>query len=172
MSSAGARRRSLAETIETQRLGCELSGSPLYASILDVVADDVAAGGVTARLLEPVADAPFGDAVLLRLLAGLHRLVLAGRAPVLAKHYPSAGGEPGAGLGDAVLVTATRHVAELTSAMAQGVQTNEVGRSAAMVGGYLELARRGLALRVLELGASAGLNLLFDRYRYLSLIHI
>src|SRR5262249_46295389 len=47
------------------------------------------------------------------------------------------------------------------------VQTNEVGRSAALLGGFLAVARetrRPLAL--LELGASGGLNLRWDRFRY------
>jgi hypothetical protein len=47
------------------------------------------------------------------------------------------------------------------------VQTNEVGRAAALLPSLAtvaETARRPLA--VVEVGASAGLNLLFDRYRY------
>jgi hypothetical protein len=46
------------------------------------------------------------------------------------------------------------------------VQTNERARCAGLLGGFLEIARRsGLPLRLLEVGASAGLNLRFDSYR-------
>ena len=47
------------------------------------------------------------------------------------------------------------------------VQTNEVGWSAVLVGGYVEVAPQwAAAADVLELGASAGLNLRWDRYWY------
>lgn len=168
MTLGPAERAALQETIETQRLGCELAGSDLYSDVLRAVGADVARAGPLADLLEPVARAPFGDAVLLRLLGALHLLVLDGRAPDLARHFPSAGGDPGPGLADAVVAAAAEHATEIGSLLTQGVQTNEVGRSAALLGGYLELARLGLPLRILEVGASAGLNLLFDRYRYLT----
>ncbi len=156
----------LRQTIETQRIGCEMAGSALYAHVLSAVATDVTVGGPCARLLAPFASAPFGDAVLLRFLAALHLVVLDGREPDLASHYPSVGGLPGPAAGLAFVAAAQRHEAEVARLLHLGVQTNEVGRSASLLGGFLALGRLGLPLRVLEIGASAGLNLRFDRYRY------
>ena len=51
--------------------------------------------------------------------------------------------------------------------MAHEPQTNEVRRSACLLPGFLVIAREtGMPLACLELGASAGLNQLWDRYRY------
>lgn len=162
--SSGA--TSLLDTIENQRLGCELAGSALYAELLAATGADVAAGGVCARLLAPLASAPFGDAVLLRFLAAVHVLVLEGAAPDLATQYPSVGGTPTSRAGERFLDAVRANEAAVAARLGLGVQTNEPGRSAALIAGYLELGRSGLPLRVLEVGASAGLNLRFDRFRY------
>ena len=67
------------------------TSSPLYALLLDAAAADVDAG-VALEILRAHAGEPRGSALALRLLSDVHRLVLAGRAPQLARHYPSAGG--------------------------------------------------------------------------------
>lgn len=157
----------LGEVLARQRVACARLGSHLYAEVLDAVIADVAGGGVCAAVLEPHRDEPIGTALPLRFLGAIHRLVLEGRAPALAAHYPSAGGAPGPTLAVDFLATVDRLRPAIEVRITDGVQTNEVGRSAALAPGYVEVARRsGLPLRVLEVGTSGGLNLRWDRYWY------
>lgn len=146
--------------------------SPLYATVLDAVIGDVEAGGPCAEVLSlapPKLD-PIADALVLRFLGAVHRLVLGGHAPDLAAWYPSAGGSftPGREeVGRIFVATVDAHRAAVVAGLAEPVQTNEVGRAAALAVGFTELLRRfRLPLRLLEVGASAGLNLRWDRWRY------
>jgi len=157
----------LVDVLVFQRNSCADLGSSLYAEVLDAAIADVGADGPCAAVLQPHESNPFGSALPLRFLGAIHRLVLEGRAPRLAAHYPSAGGTPGPGLADDFVATVAELRPDIKARIGDGVQTNEVGRSAALVGGFVEVARRsGLPLRLLELGASAGLNLRWDRFWY------
>src|SRR5206468_409136 len=109
----------------------------------------------------PHASDPELSALALRLMAAVHRLVLEGKAPGLAPFYPSVGGTgPPGEAWPAFVSTLEAHPDEVIAGAARPCQTNEVGRSAALLLGFLEVARwKGLPFRLLELGASAGLNL-------------
>src|SRR5207253_10404609 len=111
---------------------------------------------------------PPGSVPALRLMAALHHLVLRGEAPALARHYPSAGGRAAPeGAWQAAAATLGERFDEVRERLRRGVQTNEPGRSAALYGGLLwASARLRAPLRVLEIGASARLNLLADRFAY------
>jgi hypothetical protein len=156
----------LERVVRAQQRGCAIGGSEVYTRILDDVAADVARGGPCRAVLAPYGEEPLAAAVALRLLAAVHELVLSDRAPALARHYPSVGGTPGPDLGADFLATVAEHRELVTLRTAEPIQTNEVGRSASLLGGFLAVARSGLPLRVLEVGSSAGLNLRFDHYRY------
>ena len=164
-----ARRRAAAHHLRTQAQWCHHLGSPLYGALLERAAADCELGGAAWSILEPQADEPLAAAVALRLMGAVHRLVLEGAAPSLARHYPSAGGAVGniEEAWQAFRTTLADHAVALRDLARAPVQTNEVGRSAVLFGGFLEIARnRSLPLRLLEIGAAAGLNLRWDRYRY------
>ena len=143
-------------------------GSPMYAELLDRLADDLEAGGPTARVLRGHEDDPGPSGLALRLAGSLHRLVLSGAADELAPYYPTVGGSWSTAGVEAVLDFLARRPDDVRPLLDQPPQTNEVGRSAALLGGLLRLvARHPLPVRLFEIGASGGLNLYADRFRYL-----
>jgi hypothetical protein len=154
------------EALHIQRQAAVTLGSPMYAELIDGLRINFEAGGIVHQLLAD-RQRSVRDAVVLRLLGGLHRLVLDGHVPQLAAHYPSVGGTPGPTLTADALGTLESHRSEIRAALDRQVQTNEVGRSAVLAGGFAEVARRtGKPLALRELGSSAGLNLRWDRYGY------
>jgi hypothetical protein len=167
-SDEGEARERVASRLREQAIGCGAGGSPLYETLLTRSAGDVEAGGPGWEVLRHRAGEPAGSALALRFMAAVHRLVLQGGAPELAAFYPSVGGvgDPGAAW-PAFRGALAKRAAQLQPLVELPCQTNEVGRSAALLGGFLLVAREtGLPLRLLELGASAGLNLRWDLYRY------
>jgi len=162
----------LVRALAFQGAACAALGSAFSGALLERAAADWTAAGPMRALFAPWAEATtrslIADAVPLRLLGALHDLVLCGEAPDLAGAYP-AGDRPGEidPAWAAALRAATRHGDRLSAFMSHEPQTNEVRRSACLMPGFLAVAEQtGLPLRCFEVAASAGLNQLWDRYRY------
>jgi hypothetical protein len=106
------------------------------------------------------------DAVPLRLAGGIHDLYRRGVEPELAAVY---NGEiiDQAAIDDLLAEIVNRHDAQLVCWFESAPQTNESGRSASFVAALHWLASRVLPkFELIEIGSSAGMNLLIDRWRY------
>jgi hypothetical protein len=172
-----ADRAEVLASLATQIEWCHRLDAPFTAGLVGAVRTNIERGGTLAALVVPWPGRPLADALPIRLAGAFHALVRAGSAPELGRLYPTEAGaldvpaappnwdDPAiADLVDAVACTRRDAIAAFIS---HPPQTNEVGRSAVLMPGYAEIARAtGLPLRVLELGASAGLNLNWHRYAY------
>ena len=142
-------------------------GSPFTARVLTILAAEISAGGPAAILTDGWPGDPLADALALRMARALHALVLMDAEPDLVACYPpnaSAGMEPLRALLPRVL---ERRQDFIGAFLASPPQTNEVGRSAVLLEGFLQIASTtGLPLRLLEIGATSGLNTIWDRYGY------
>jgi hypothetical protein len=119
--------------------------------------------------LAAVSDDPLTAAVALRWLGGLHHLALLGEPPWASLWPPAAPAQQALddALDKAIIRAWQEQRPHMQAALALPPQTNEVQRSAALLPGLLHVAvRTGLPMVLLELGASAGLNLWCDHYRH------
>ncbi len=149
-----------------QEYYCRMMGAPIYAAIGAALAEGLTNDSRTgARVLDWPGE-PTRDAVPLRLIGGLHALVMIGADAELGRVFAGEIHEPAAI--EAVLQRVLiRYDAQLLPWLDGPPQTNEPGRSGALIVGLLEVARRhGPRIEILEIGSSAGLNLLIDRYRF------
>lgn len=154
------------EAFTIQQNYCRTMGAPITervaGAIRDASARDTATG---AHILDWPGD-PTADALPLRTVGGLHALAQAGKSTELARLF--AGEVTDAREAAAMVGRAfAEHDPEILPWLDGPPQTNELGRSGALMVGLMEATRRfGHPLEILEIGSSAGLNLLVDRIRY------
>jgi hypothetical protein len=132
--------------------------SPLYAQLSELVADSPALLALAARSRERSPTLLF---------AAIHDELLREPDHELARFYPTVGGDgPGPGLGAALEAFCAERATQLEATLTtRSTQTNETGRCSALLPAFASLAD-GRPLALIEMGASAGLNLNFDRYAY------
>lgn len=142
---------------------CRDLGSPFTARLMDLLAGGLDTGTAIGRRVLAWPPDP-EDNVPLRLAGGLHALARSGTHPGLSAVYPPHDTSD-VSLADTIAATLGSHGDWLMPWLDLPPQTNEVARSAVLIAGAHWLtARCGLPLHLSELGASAGLNLLWDHY--------
>ncbi len=156
----------LERMFRTQAEICASFGSPFYAALAGRVAGDLGElGPIFAPWQGQTIEQLMGAAVSLRFLSALHDLALSGDELAVSAAFPPVSDANAAW--DAALAAIQRDPARIEAFMAHEPQTNEVRRSACLLPGFLTIAAEtGLPLACLELGASAGLNQLWNRYAY------
>jgi hypothetical protein len=161
----------LPEQFELFAQGAARDGATTYDAICRGVADDP-------EVLALLGEAPIRQRRPNLLLAAVHFLLLRGATHPLAAHYNTVrwmAGEEAIGPPSSDVVTDFKdfclgHRAELLDLITvRNTQTNEVGRCTALLPAFNVIAAGypvGQPLSLLDLGTSAGLNLLFDSYSY------
>jgi hypothetical protein len=142
-------------------VGTAGSRAPLYARL--------AAGIAESELpLAILAQAPAYRRIPVTLLAAIHDVLLADPNEELASWYANLTERPREDDPIPVLLDfCARHRARLSELVTTRTpQTNEIGRSAVLLVGLAQLGEEVGSLAHLDVGASAGLNLLVDRYAY------
>ncbi|MEX3009500.1 DUF2332 domain-containing protein [Hoeflea sp. TYP-13] len=160
----------LATAFQQQRSACEQLGSPFTARICQTIAEN---GLPPSSVREMIATWPGdpssnGDSVPLRLCGALHELVLSGADAHLAELYPPATDVLELShIHSALAGAISRHEGRICKRLLNPPQTNEIGRAAAIHAGLLHIVTLiDKPLILSEIGASAGLNLLLDRFGF------
>lgn len=140
-------------------------GKPRAAALMHALARVLPGAGAVFEQIEHWPCDLASDGVIFRLNAGLHAFALADRGGVLGALYAGGPLPCEAQLDRTLARVLAERADELARWLSHPTQTNEVARVAGLVAALTELGRGdALACEVLELGASAGLNLNFPLY--------
>lgn len=119
-----------------------------------------------ARRMENWAGLTLRDAMPLRVAGGLHYLMLSGEDRRLEPVYAGLMTEQGT-IDEIVADMAVKYDARLMPWLDSPPQTNEAGRSASIMAALLWLSEKlGPKFEMNEIGASAGVNTMMERYFY------
>lgn len=154
---------SILEHFHKQAYWCRKLGSPLTGDVVEALAHTLDTTSETGMRILSWAGDPEQDALSIRIAGGMHALARRRSDAELSAFYRGEGG-------DAAEIV-PRVVAENDLLLSHWLnlppQTNEVARSGALWPGIMTIAQRfGSNIELLELGASAGLNLNLDRFSY------
>ena len=145
---------------------CAAMTAPVMARVCVALGQALDRESATGRRVLDWAGEPVADAVVLRLVGGMHALHRAGVDADLSRVFDGAVTDEAA-----VAKVLGRAVRQRDAALLPWLdgppQTNEAARSGGLMTGLLHLATRfGPRVEVLEIGSSAGLNLMLGRYRF------
>jgi hypothetical protein len=151
---------------DVQAQYCDAMAAPVTARIARALGRTLDRSTATGSRVLDWAGEPVADALALRLIGGLHALHRTRVDAALSAVFEGAVAEDSAtdtALADAV----ARYDVALLPWLDGPPQTNEAGRSAGLMTGLLHLAARfGPRVELLEIGSSAGLNLMMGRYAF------
>ena len=153
----------MTDTLARQAQVVRALGSTFVAAVLEAGERQLHRAPLTARLIDDWPGDPAADALAMRFNGALHALARRGDRPALSALYATRAGDFDRAIGD-VLSDADGFVADW---MREPPQTNEVARSAAIMAALMTLrADVDRPVELLELGASAGLNLNLGHYAF------
>ena len=157
---------SVPDAIAWQADHAQKAGAPNTARVIRALLALEDCEAATARRIFGWQGLCLADAMPLRINGGLHRLALTGEAPRLADAYSGLVSDQTAV--DGIVREAVETFDTMLLPWLDGPpQTNEAGRSASIMAGLMWLASRTTGrFELLEIGASAGINTMMDRYGY------
>ena len=152
--------------IDWQAQHAEENGAPCTARIVQSLKAVMESGTATGRRIAGWQGLSLKDAMPLRIAGGLHSLVLTGTDTRLADVYAGRMTDQ-TSINGLVVELVETYDARLMPWLDGPPQTNEAGRSASIMAGLLWLSGKlGARFDLFELGASAGVNTMIDRYFY------
>lgn len=156
----------VAEGIKVQAEHCRRNDAPVTARIIEAQLELMQGATKCGQRIANWPGLPLEDAMPLRLAGGFHHLLLTGDDHRLAPVYDSEiTDQPSV---DAIVAAVTAdHDERLLPWLDGPPQTNEAGRSASFMAGLLWLSEKvGSRFELNEIGASAGINTMMERYHY------